>query len=129
MLLGKGVLEWASGERVSDRYGTVKLFTDTGEEKTIPLNDKVSEGVVGQLIAVVEETRESPHIGDFVRGIYPSQPKVGEEFTLGTGKLFFEEDNAVGLQPLESRQSDWLDPHILYKLHFQTVSLYFAIAT
>jgi hypothetical protein len=42
----------------------------------------------GHLVAVVLETRPSPHIGDLARAVDPAMPTVGQENTLGTGTLF-----------------------------------------
>lgn len=125
-LVGIGVLNWNRDERVTDRYGSVKLYVseDNGCEETVPIN-AVKEGEYGELIVVVKETRKSPHTGDLFREIFPTTPKVGDRFVLGAGKVFFSEHNSIGLKPIEDRELDWLDPHKLYQVHFQTVELYF----
>ena len=120
-LLGVGRLNWNRGERITDRYGAINLWRD--EDNTIALPKKF-EGQIGQLIAVVKETRQSTHIGDLFRGLFPITPKVGETFVLGEG-AYFTNGDTVGLRPDDRRNTDWLDPEILYKLHAQTVELYF----
>lgn len=42
--------------------------------------------------------------------------------------LAFAEGDAVGLRPLDGRETDWLDPHVLYRLHDQTVALRLELA-
>ncbi|MBI3584229.1 MAG: hypothetical protein HY096_09830 [Nitrospinae bacterium] len=124
MYIGKGVLNWDRKERISDRYGTVFLFFDEWCDKYCRFLDKSINNQHGKLTAKVIKTRKSMHIGDLVRGFFPSTPKVGQKFTLGEGKVFFVGD-AVGLVPDDVRDSDWLNPKVLYKLHHQTVELYF----
>lgn len=132
-LLGTGILTWTRGERVSDRYGTVFLMPD-GDSFTPPSGrvdlDRV-EGK-GKLVAEVVETRESTHIGDFFHGLFPETPKVGERIELGEGEVFFEDsdpvDNVgtkVGIKPHDDRDHWWLDAKALYRVHEQTVNLYF----
>jgi len=76
VMLGEGVLGWNREERVSDRYGSVILFTNAiqGCSSSLSMTGKVKEGAYGELIAVVVETRASYHIGDLFRGIFPSTP-------------------------------------------------------
>ena len=116
--------ERKDSERVSDRYGSVKLFTSISQEETVPLDQSLS-GKRGQLLAVVKETRESNHIGDLFHGILPTKPSVGDEFVLGKGVLFFDNIFTVGLKPMRMRKNLWLDIKKLYKAHCQTVELYF----
>jgi len=123
ILLGTGILNWDRGERVSDRYGSVKLYSSTRSEETL-LFDQGEAGQKGRLIARVIKNRKSNHIGDFFHGLFPEMPEVGEEILLGVGKLFFEDD-VVGLKPEDGRETFWLDPKKLYRAHFQTVELYF----
>lgn len=122
--IGTGVLDWDRGERISDRYGSVRLFDDSGPGKRPVELHKEQEGRHGRLIAVVRETRDSPHIGDLFHRVFPSTPTIGETISLGEGMLFFQDD-AVGLVPDESRETLWLDIHALYRLHGQTVTLFF----
>jgi len=79
----------------------------------------------GTLIAIVKETRPSGHVGDFFRGLQPSTPKIGERIELGTGTIFYDDHETIGLRPDDGRDRDWLDPRKLYRLHDQTVELYF----
>jgi hypothetical protein len=119
--LETGVLDWEREERISDRYGLVELFEGPGSLVKL---DRVTEQLHGTLIAIVREVRESHHIGDLFHGVRPSTPKVGERVELGTGAIFFEGD-AVGLVPDDHRTTLWLEIRALYRVHNQTVTLYF----
>jgi hypothetical protein len=129
--MGRGVLDWCPEERRSDRYGTVILHETAAGNRPVSL--KVPSTPYGRLIAEVLESRESYHVGDLFRGIYPSQPVVGARLLLGTGTFFCEEvsrgTTAVGVWPADGRESDWLDPTVLYQAHHQTVRLVFEGAT
>lgn len=125
--LGIGVLNWDRVERVCDRYGTVTLFAShkAFDERKVSLNtSNVELGTRGYLVALVKETRKSRHIGDIYHNIAPETPEVGQRIVLGEGRIFVEDEN-VGLEPLDSRESHWLDVRALYKVHDQTVELYF----
>ena len=123
--IGTGVLGWDAYERRSDRYGQVILFTspDVGCEKRVELI-KVETHDTGQLIAVVKETRKSNHIGDLFHGVYPETPEVGQRIVLGEG-ILISHKHAVGIKPLEKRSTWWLDIRALYRVHHQTVTLFF----
>ncbi len=135
--LGVGVLTWARGERVSDRYGSVFLMPE-GQNSIHhdgsanisllrPSTISTTDGR-GRLIVEILETRESTHIGDFFRGFSPTTPEVGDRLILGEGTLFFETadwGDQVGLLPDDDRECDWLCPTVLYKAHEQTVRLLF----
>ncbi len=135
--LGVGVLTWARGERVSDRYGSVFLMPEgqdslhQDDETFVPLarpSSISSSDGRGRLIAEVLETRQSTHIGDFFRGLSPKTPEVGDRLVLGEGILFFDTEDwgdQVGLMPDDGRETDWLDPRSLYTAHEQTVRLLF----
>lgn len=129
--LGTGWLQWPRVERVSDRYGTIRLFKfDPNENETsfVDYPPNLPMGKYGKLIAEVIETQESSHIGDLLRGLFPQTPEIGEKMVLGEGILFVEVDEyspVIGLKPLEERDSDWLNPEVLYRLHDQRVSLSF----
>ena len=67
-----------------------------------------------------------------LRGLAPTIPDLGEKIVLGDGTLFYEDMtdsgsnvSLVGLEPDDGREHDWLDVQSLYKLHEQTVDLYF----
>ena len=144
ILLGRGVLNWHADERVYDRYGTVHLarrVRTEGQERTpedyVAFPEEL-EGQHGRLYAIVVETRNSDHVGDMVRGFFPSTPRLGDRIELGSGTVFRgkcfsrrypEEEQdptpTIGLQPDDGREHDWLNPASLYKLHQQTVELYF----
>lgn len=99
-------------------------------EKPIELI-QLDVGIVGTLKAKVLETRQSLHIGDLARRISTSIPNVDSVIVLGEGMLFYhryedEDFNYVGVEPTDpEKEYDWLDPHQLYKVHQQTVELWF----
>jgi hypothetical protein len=129
--LGRGVLDWCPEERRSDRYGTVILHETAAGNK--PVNLEMPSAPYGRFIAEVLESRRSYHVGDIFRAIYPAQPVVGARLVLGTGTFFCEEVSrgltAVGVWPADGRDSDWLEPTLLYQAHHQTVRLTFEAAT
>jgi hypothetical protein len=49
---------------------------------------------------------------------------LNEHVVLGEGTLFFDEDG-VGLSPDDGRDTLWLNMHALYRVHNQTVTLFF----
>lgn len=75
IILGTGVLTWDRYERMTDRYGTVKLAESTAFQHFITF-DEAPLGQHGTLVAVVLDTRRSAHIGDFARaGRRPIPPR------------------------------------------------------
>ena len=136
MILGTGILTWDGSERRSDRYGTVWLMNDGHNSMTVcdpgwRLDDSAVSRAIGQkgrLVARVLSARQSTHIGDLFRGIFPVTPDEGEDIDLGSGQLFSEQQHfgpAVGLRPDDGRRSDWLNPENLYRAHEQLVELRF----
>lgn len=135
VLMGVGRLTWDRSERVGDRYGVIYLLAygdSLSDGKVSPLNPEADKlrGSRGRLEAVVTETRESTHIGDIGRGVYPVTPEVGETISFGpAGTLVVERagegQRAVGIMPDDGRPDAWLDPVKLYRAHEQTVELYF----
>ncbi|KAA2253298.1 hypothetical protein F0L68_33345 [Solihabitans fulvus] len=128
IVLGTGILRWQRYERQTDRYGTVNLDrAPYGESVDLTPFDTAPVGTRGRLVAVIVDTRRSPHCGDLARGITPTTPQAGEEITLGTGTLFVQEfdhgSTEIGLAPDDDRYEDWLDPQALYRCHSQTVRL------
>lgn len=135
IITGTGIFGWAGEERRSDRYGAFALdrtgYDNNGECPQAGWSEHPSAltGLQCHITVEVLETRESGHIGDFFRGIFPEKPEVGEIIDLGTGTLFVERDRmewavgglGVGLRPSDGRENDWLDPRKLYRLHDQTV--------
>jgi hypothetical protein len=92
--IGTGVLGWHKSERVSDRYGSVGLFSTGGEPLSSTFLSAVEDlpfGSTATLKAEVLETRQSGHIGDIARGEGPpgedEAATVGNIYTLGTGEL------------------------------------------
>jgi hypothetical protein len=134
-ILGRGVLTWDANERRSDRYGTVFLMEEGHDSWTagpsLITEDICKEaiGLKGGLLVRVLETRESTHIGDLMRGIFPKRPKVNTQFELGQGTFFIERAHdggvQVGLRPPDPSKRDWLNPRALYAAHEQTVELVF----
>jgi hypothetical protein len=128
IVLGTGILLWPSHERISDRYGTVTLDSaPDGRGRTPAAFTDPPLGTHGRMVAVVLDTRHSPHCGDLVRGLRPRTPTVGDEVALGIGTLFTEDIGPViteiGLRPDDDRAHDWLAPEALYRCHSQTVRL------
>lgn len=136
--IGEGRLTWAKPERITDRYGSIYLIPEGHDSLTpepspsLVLNKQVEPflGEWGSLVAVVTQARQSTHIGDLFRGIFPTIPEVGEIIELGSGWLFAEQLDwvpgiCVGLEPNDGRDTDWLNPHKLYHAHEQSVKLYF----
>lgn len=140
ILIGSGILTWDRYERIGDRYGTVWL------QDRNSLDEKIHQGAImhydviknhtnqkGELLCEVTKTRESTHIGDLARGLFPVMPAMGQVILLGEGTLFLEEKKfpgepaftVVGLRPTDGREHDWLNPVALYTAHEQTVNLYF----
>jgi hypothetical protein len=121
--LGTGTMSWPAAERRSDRYGCVMIVEGD-------VNEGV-DGLNGWIVAKVLETRESGHIGDLFRGIFPVAPSKGEEIHLGHGTAFYLREAAgenlcVGVRPPEPRGAvDWMNPEMLYRAHEQTVELWF----
>jgi hypothetical protein len=127
-VLGQEVLGWSAEERHCDRYGLIHLNAIPDTAHFSPASfDSAPVGARGHLVAVVLETRRSPHIGDFARAVGPSTPIMGEEATLGTGTLFIAPwrwgFSLIGVKPDENRSHDWMDPAALYRCHHQTVRL------
>lgn len=124
--LAKGILDWPKRERQTDRYGLVNVGAECPRAY-------IQVGEKGKLIAKIIEKREVAHIGDLFRGITPKPGLEGEVLILGEGEFFVEEITdefkgkitCMGVKPDDNRFSDWLDPHKLYKIHNQIVSLWF----
>ncbi len=126
-LIGSGILIWDREERRSNRYGSVALMNTLTSETAVSLITK-SENQHGRLVAVVKEARQSHHIGDRSHKVFPSMPSIGEEVVLGEGTVFFKKSelgHVVGLRPDDGRDQLWLDIQGLYRVHEQTVDLFF----
>ena len=130
-ILGRGVLSWDSLERVTDRYGTVRLRDHPGRHSNPVEIAGGHEGATGILVARVIEARQSAHV-DLHRGIYSAMPSAGEVIILGYGELARAEREplyVVGLIPPDGRAVDWLEPVQLYRAIDQTVDLIFRIGS
>jgi hypothetical protein len=87
--------------------------------------DRLRDGVAEKEEELKQrETREATHIGDLFHRVFPTQPRLNEHVVLGEGTLFFDEDG-VGLSPDDGRDTLWLNMHALYRVHNQTVTLFF----
>ena len=133
-----GVFGWPAGERRSDRYGMIMIseapYDGPAQDNLYSFQPNDLIPLVGKKVSIsarVIVTRESKHIGDMFRGIFPATPKLGQTFNLGTGKLFCDDSDDMfrfGIEPDDGRANDWFDPKKLYKLHDQTVELTVKIA-
>jgi len=128
--IGRGKFGWERAERVSNRYGSFSLY---GGGKATPLseqrrNAEPFDTKMVRVVARVEATRQSHHIGDLFLGISPSTPKVGEEMEVAVGTLYVEDgpDQTLNfvIEPNDGREELWIDPKVLYRLHDQTVIVF-----
>lgn len=127
IFLGKGVFGWSPDERRTDRYGSVSLWEKGESEGAIDVPAGIV-GTRGSLEAVVEIPQESYHIGDIARGFSPSLPLAGDRVVLGYGTAFVNwryGQPHIGLEPDDDRDTDWLNPQVLYRIVHSIVSLYF----
>jgi hypothetical protein len=112
MLIGRGIFQWDSIERQTDRYGTFSLCAHDEDSSTVVntgekvvhspwvaddakafLDTEAVQGFIGSyviLTAKVLVTRKSRHLGDRQRKIKPTRPEVGEVIEIGRGELFIE---------------------------------------
>lgn len=118
-----GTFTWDRCERVTDRYGSFNLYDGTRDGTLKPCKARVTARVL--------ETRESDHVGDIFRGFSPSRPDVGEEIELGVAMVRVERKRdeegqmytKITMAPDDGRETDWIDPAKLYRLHAQTVEV------
>lgn len=135
IFIGRGHLTWNMPERVTNRYGSVCLM-ETMSEGDGGASGGENKGIAeiwtnlkgyGRLVAVVQDPRESYHVGDQHRDIMPSLPDKGEEIILGEGEAFYDKGwddfPTIGVKPLDGREDDWLDPNALYRAHSSVVNL------
>jgi hypothetical protein len=129
--IGYGIFMWMSDERVSGRYGSFFLAPSTFDEKVnVQAEMELHGPFVGKRVKItvkVIESRQSGHAGDHFLHIKPSMPNVGEEITLGIGVLstinrYFQLEYV--LEPETSREINYIDPRVLYRLHDQTVEVF-----
>ena len=144
-LVACGILNWHRNERIYDRYGSIHLHMGLIRFNGEPVaSDYIIfpsglDGLRGKLIAKVLESRQTSHCGDIARGIIPSRPERGETIELGEGTVFINSCSdkrfpkaeqcaisTIGIIPDDGRETDWLNPEALYRLHEQTVALFFA---
>lgn len=134
---GTGIFGWDATERRTDRYGSFTL-DKTGYSYNGVYDDakwdnvEQLEALVGKRVkieATVIVDRDSAHIGDLSRKIFPSRPVTGETIVLGIGKFFISPASwsasqfSVGVEPDDGRANDWIEPVKLYRLHDQTVTI------
>lgn len=132
--IASGVFGWDSGERRSNRYGSVQIRSspyDGNVVATVTYDRKAMEALTGKrvrLVCSVVQTRASGHVGDAFLKIKPSTPMAGDVIELGVGVLFVADGYdglpEIGLMPEDGRRELWIDPRQLYRLHDQTVDLY-----
>lgn len=126
-----GIFDWQIFERRSQRYGAFQLNDSTWDSapnvKVVGRRDEQGlsrlNGHKVKVTVTVVETRDSTHCGDSFLEILPSTPKVGEVIVLGVGTLRVRADT-IELEPNDGRERLWLDPHLLYRLHSQTVEVH-----
>lgn len=138
IIVGVGHLTWEMIERRSGRYGTVYLThpTESGDGGASAQDDSDVNGFVkmpmdirgyGKLTARVISPRESDHVGDQIRGFYPSLPNENEEIILGEGMAYYDEGiggvACFGVQPLDGRHQFWLSPESVFRCHSSVVEL------
>jgi len=137
ILIGIGHLTWEMVERQSGRYGTIYLSppTESGDGESssqgagsnifVKMPSDISG--YGRITAKVLSPRESNHVGDRIRGFYPSLPNEGEQIVLGEGMAYYDKGiNDVacfGVQPLNGRKQFWMSPENLFKCHSSVVEL------
>lgn len=137
--VASGIFMWTASERRSNRYGaffiTAKNYEGTATVKPALEEMRIATHLDHEVLitCVVDEARESGHIGDLFLGIQPSMPKVGETIALGVGVLRAGKadtgDMTLILQPIDGREELWIDPRKLYRLHDQTVRVFIRDAT
>jgi hypothetical protein len=131
-----GALTWFSTERRTDRYGGIMLCHKVvdvnagGDSATINMNALLPFiGKRVHITAKVLVSKKSCHMGDHFRNIGPSKTPVGEVLDLGIGRLCDLEyvtgrdQSIIFCRDGRERLNDWMDPHILYRLHDHVVKL------
>ncbi|MFA6661434.1 MAG: hypothetical protein WCS56_00205 [Bacilli bacterium] len=132
--IAHGILTWDGIERRSQRYGTF-ILDNTDYYSNVHVLNFVNKAhlqtLVGKqvrLTAKVLKSRDSGHVGDQFLHIFPSKPKAKEEVEIGVGHLFIEKgfggNTAIGLIPSDGRETLWLNPIKLYRLHDQTIDIF-----
>lgn len=128
------VLSWEGDERRTARYGAIRcdeLTYDGGKAGLFEVHAAAIESMAGKrvlLTAEVVEHRPSGHLGDNILHIKPNPQPKGTVVDLGIGilrDLGLGKDGVrqIALEPEESRDCFWINPHRLYELHDQTVRL------
>lgn len=135
-LIATGIFMWDSPERREQRYGYFSCANKTfDKDVTVQPTFNMSRasrwrGQKVKITAKIVAARPSGHAGDLYLNILPSMPEVGEEIVLGVGTFDYRENPYtddqmdMGIMPADGRDKYWLDPHILYRLHDQTVKIY-----
>jgi hypothetical protein len=120
--IGVGRLSRTSAERHTDRYGLIWLAGDDNNE---PVEMTVEPGRNGALLVEVIE--------DYGSRYYEDAAPVGATVQLGTGELFTEVAwsrgdvvaTGVGVKPADGRETNWMDPMDLLRVHNQKVRVLF----
>ena len=128
IFLGSGILHSDKQERLSNRYGAVRLYEYADHDSPLIDFDFMFEGMNGSLVAHVVHSRHSGPMGDILyKAFFNEKPEDGEEIVIGRGELFFEDKNTVGLRPNDGRGKVWMDIKNFYRAYNQTVELFFEI--
>lgn len=136
--LGFGIVSWGRFERIEKRYGYIVLRSKpygdaVVESVTSDIDESLLQSFQGARVKImcrVIESRKSGHCGDMFLGIFPTQPSVGDVIELGIGMLCTLPGKGCagevqfGLAPYDARRELWIDPHLLYRLHDQTVEVF-----
>ena len=119
VLIGSGVLEWVPSELFMKRYAAVQLLLSADSKDLVRL-DRRMERTIGTLLVVARDSK--------VIGTGPDSPITSPalaEGVLGRGQLFFMDAVAAGINPLDGREENWLDPKVVEPFLRKTVSLLF----
>lgn len=139
MLIMSGIFNWNREERTTQRYGYFIVgkhpYEGSDTSGLVENQDNIAalKNKRVKLTAHVKATRQSSHIGDRFLGIFPEKPENGSIIELGVGTLVVRDNSApdddcstveIGIKPQDNRKRYWVDPHILYRLHDQTVEIH-----
>ncbi len=120
--IGDGVFTWPRYERITGRYGLMGVTDLIGSPIGLP--GLQPPGSLGRLEVEIVDTRPSPFQS-------PPIPKAGDRFEFGPGYFFTGCSDGItwfGLQPVEPREENWLDPKKLNQCHGQVVRVYWLAA-
>ena len=119
VLIGSGVLEWVPSELFMKRYAAVQLLLSADSKDLVRL-DRRMERTIGTLLVVARDSKVIGSGPDL-----PIAPPALAEGVLGRGQLFFMDAVAAGINPLDGREENWLDPKVVEPFLRKSVSLLF----